>query len=69
MSDLRELAAPVVARAFAAGLTMKDVLAKAEVGRATWWRIRKGKDFQASTLTRIDRAITDLIAEREQTNG
>jgi len=58
-------AARVFARAFSEGFKMPEVLARGGVSRSTWWRIRSGKDFKASSIKDIDRAIDEFIAERD----
>jgi predicted transcriptional regulator len=63
MTEIHHEAVRVYAKAFQAGFTMPAVLRKAGVGRSTWWRIRKGEDFRASVIRRIDQAIDDMIKE------
>lgn len=48
-----------------AGLVMAHVLKKADVAKATWWRIKKGREHFTSTIERINAAITDMVANPE----
>ena len=57
------------ARVFAAGLKMRDVLKRASVSRAKWWRMSKGEDFLFSTLSALDGAIDALISEKDESIG
>ena len=63
MTNPHHEAVRVQSRAFAANLKMPAVLKRAGVGRSTWWRIRNGKDFRASVITRIENTIDEMIAE------
>jgi hypothetical protein len=56
----------VAGRAFSEALKMPLVLERAKISRTTWWRIRKTGMFHSSTIANIDRAIDELVAEREK---
>lgn len=58
-------AARIALRAFNANIAMPKVLRRAGVGRATWWRIRNGGNFEIGTIVKLDKALDEMIAERD----
>lgn len=66
MGSMKDTTDPLVAsiekRAKAENITMTGVLRAAKVGRASWWRWRKGRPAQLDKVRAVEAALNGQIA-------